>query len=588
MASTNELQEKALTGKPLKRFFRMLSLDRREIGFVYIYAIFNGLINLSLPLGIQAIIGLTLANEISSSWVLLIVVVTLGTAIAGVMQILQISLTEKLQQRVFVRSSFEFAWRLPRLRMDALTKYYPPELVNRFFDTLNVQKGLPKILIDFSQALLQIIFGVILLSFYHPFFVFFGLALMGLLFLIIRLTGPRGMVSSLEESDYKYQVAYWLEEIARTLTTFKLTGESEIATRRTNELVNNYLKARKNHFKVLIFQFGNIVGFKTLVTAGLLILGSILLIERQINLGQFVASEIIIILVINSVEKLVLSAETVYDVLTAMEKLGKITDLPLERHHGIDFRAEDTRLPMEVKVKDLSFTYPGDPQPSLFHLSFDAEPGESICISGYNGSGKTLLLNMISGIYENYSGVIAYNDIPMRNYDPITLRGYIGDCLTQKVLFRGTVLENLTMGRSEVTMEHIRWTLDKLELTDYIHSLPDGLETELVPEGPRMPESISRKLILARSICRRPRMLVMDDFLRVLDPEERERIGTFLTGCPLWTLIAASNDPVFAAKCTKVVVLSQGTITDSGTFEQISQRPYAASIFGLTDADAEA
>lgn len=567
--------DQVLTGRPIRRFFRMLSLDRKEIGFIYIYAIFNGIINLSLPLGIQAIIGLTLANEISSSWIVLIVVVTLGTAIAGVMQILQVSLTEKLQQRVFARSAFEFAWRLPRLKLEELTEYYPPELVNRFFDTQNVQKGLPKILIDFSQAILQILFGILLLSFYHPFFVFFGIGLSTILFLIIRVTGPRGLQTSLQESDYKYKVAYWLEEIARTLTSFKLSGETDLAVDRTNDLVRSYLISRKRHFKVLILQYANIVGFKTIVTAGLLILGSILLINRQINLGQFVASEIIIILVISSVEKLVLSAETVYDVLTAMEKLGKITDLPLERHTGIDFEDEDLKMPMILKVKDMSFSFPGDSHASISQLTFEANPGESICISGANGSGKSLALSLVSGLYENYSGLISYNDIPIKNYDPITFRGHIGDCLHQKVLFRGTVMDNLAMGRPGITMESIRWTLEKLELTEFVHSLPDGLNTELVPEGPRLPESISRKLILARSITKRPRMLVMDDFLRSLDPGERDRISTFLTSCPLWTLVAATNDRILASKCDRVYVMSQGTITDSGTFEEISQRPYS-------------
>lgn len=572
--------DQVLTGRPIRRFFRMLSLDRKEIGFIYIYAIFNGIITLSLPLGIQAIIGLTLANEISSSWVVLIVVVTLGTAVAGVMQILQVSLTEKLQQRVFARSAFEFAWRLPRLKLEKLTEYYPPELVNRFFDTQNVQKGLPKILIDFSQAILQILFGILLLSFYHPFFVFFGIGLSTILFLIIRLTGPRGLHTSLQESDYKYKVAYWLEEVARTLTSFKLSGETDLAVEKTNDLVKKYLQSRKKHFKVLILQYANVVGFKTIVTAGLLILGSILLINRQINLGQFVASEIIIILVISSVEKLVLSAETVYDVLTAMEKLGKITDLPLERHEGIDFEDEDLKMPMTLKVKDMSFSFPGDPHASLSNLTFEASPGECICISGTNGSGKSLVLSLVSGLYENYSGLISYNDIPIKNYDPITFRGHIGDCLHQKVLFRGTVMENLTMGRPGISMESIRWTLEKLELTEFIHSLPEGLNTDLVPEGPRLPESISRKLILARSIAKRPRMLVMDDFLRSLDPGERERISTFLTSCPLWTLVAASNDPIFASKCDRVYVMNQGNITDSGTYEEISQQSYSREFFG--------
>ncbi len=576
-----ESHENSLKGRPLQRFFRLLSVERKEIGYVYIYAIFNGLINLSLPLGIQAIISFTLANEISSSWVLLIAVVTVGTALAGIMQIMQITITEMLQQRVFTRASFEFAYRIPRLRMEALTKYYPPELVNRFFDTLNVQKGLPKILIDFSTATLQIFFGMILLSFYHPFFVFFGVGLMLILFLIVRYTGPRGMRTSLEESDYKYQVAYWLEEIARTMSTFKLAGQSDLAMRRTDDLVSNYLDARKKHFKVLIFQFANIVGFKTIVTAGLLILGSVLLIQREINIGQFVASEIIIILIINSVEKLVLSAEVVYDVLTGMEKIGKITDLPLEKESGIEFDTVDTGKGLSVKLKDLTFSYPGDEQASLFHISMDVKAGEKVCISGFSGSGKTLLLNVISGLYDSFTGVLSYNDVPYRNYSVSSVRAVIGDCLSQKVLFRGSLLENLTMGREDVTLQNLRSALDKLGLTEFIQHLPEGLNTQLVPESPMLPEGVVRRLILAKCIAKNPHLLVMDDILRIVEPEERRKIARYLIDELDFSLITVSNDPLVASRCDKVLIMNQGTIIDSGTYEEISQRPYATNLFNL-------
>ena len=576
MASTSD---SPFAGRPLARFFRLMSEEKGTIGYIYLYAIFAGLINLSLPLGIQAILSLTLANEISSSWILLIVVVTAGTALAGIMQIMQISLTEILQQRVFVRSSLEFAYRIPRFKMEALMKYYPPELINRFFDTLNLQKGLPKILIDFSTAILQIIFGLILLSFYHPFFVIFGVGLLLLLILIVRLTGPRGLKTSLEESDYKYQVVFWLEELARTLSTFKLAGETRLPVKKTDDLVCHYLDARKKHFRVLMFQYGNIVAFKTLITAVLLILGSILLIQREINIGQFVASEIVIILIISSVEKLVLSAETIYDVLTALEKLGKVTDLPLERHEGLDYAPMRFGGGVSLKIKDLTFTYPGDPEPSLFHLSMEAKPGEKVCIVGFNGAGKSLLLNVISGLYESYTGVLAYNDIPAANYDPVALRSYIGDCLSQKILFRGTLRENLSMGKEHVSVEDILWATDRMGLTDFVQSLPKGLDTMILPEGPQFPQTIVRKLILARCIAKRPQMLVMEDFLSTLNREERIRLAEFLTSDEIPTFIVASNDPVVASRCDKVVVMQQGTIIETGTYEEIRQRPYARNIF---------
>ncbi|MEM6264483.1 MAG: ATP-binding cassette domain-containing protein [Bacteroidota bacterium] len=566
--------EDTLKGRPIKRFFRLLEPDRKEVVYIYLYAIFNGLINLSLPLGIQAIISLILADEISSSWVILIVVVTVGTAMAGGLQIMQVTITEMLQQKIFARASFEFAYRIPRIKAEKLLKYYPPELVNRFFDVMNVQKGLPKILIDFSTASLQILFGLILLSFYNSAFVFFGIGLLVILVLIFRISGPSGLRTSLEESNYKYEVVYWLEEIARTLTNFKLAGNSNLPLKKTDALVSNYLDARKAHFRVLIFQYANIVGFKTIVTAGLLILGSVLLIQREINIGQFVASEIIIITIISSVEKLILSMDTVYDLLTAMEKIGKVTDMPLEAQKGLEYRDDVDARGMELTLRDLKFSYPGDLRPSLNDVDLDIKPGEKVAIIGNVGAGQTLLTGLISGLYDSFEGVIAYNGIPLNNYDRQSLRSNIGDILSRNVLFRGTLEENITMGREEIDYDDLRWVIDNLDLREFIQRMPEGLNTMLVPEGPQMPPSVVRRLIIAKSVIKRPSLLVMEDFIPDREPDIKEKIANFLTQSDLWTLIGASNDPLFVSKCEKVVVMDHGTILEVGTYEEISQKPY--------------
>ena len=134
---------------------------------IYTYALFNGVINLSLPLGVQAIIGFVISAEFSTSWGLLIFIVVAGVMAAGVIQILQLSLTELLQKRIFTRAAFEFAYRIPRFKVESIASSYAPELINRFFDTLTIQKGLSKILVDFSASSLQIFFWsvvVIILS----------------------------------------------------------------------------------------------------------------------------------------------------------------------------------------------------------------------------------------------------------------------------------------------------------------------------------------------------------------------------------------------------------------------------------------
>jgi len=258
------------TLSPAKRLFRLLSVDRADIINIYICAGLNGLISLTIPLGVQAVIGLIMAGSVSASWLLLVGLVVIGVVASGALLVMQVTLTEILQQRLFVRSAIEFTYRIPRVRPEALGGSYAPELVNRFFDTTMVQKGLPKVLIDLPSALLQIVFGLLLLSFYHPYFIIFGLMLMLLLVAIFRFTWYSGLSSSLNESKYKHKVAHWLEELARSLYTFKQAGDSPLPMQRADALLKGYLGARRSHFRVLMLQLVSTVAFKTLITAAFL------------------------------------------------------------------------------------------------------------------------------------------------------------------------------------------------------------------------------------------------------------------------------------------------------------------------------
>ena len=548
---------------PVERFWRLLKPDSAEIKNVYIYAIFSGLVSLSLPLGIQAIVNLIQGGQISTSWIVLVVFVVLGVAVTGILQILQLRITENLQQKIFSRAAFEFAYRIPRIRMEALYNHYAPELINRFFDTIAVQKGLSKILIDFSVASLQVIFGLVLLSFYHPFFIFFSLILMVLVYAIFRFTSARGLNTSLEESKNKYKVAYWLEELARTATTFKLNGNTDLPLQRTDRHVGSYLASRESHFRVLVQQYSLLVVFKVLVATGLLAIGGILVMEQLMNIGQFIAAEIIILLVMASVEKLILNFETIYDVLTALEKIGQVTDMELEPEEGqgIDLSENCTTCGINIDLENVNFTYPGNKQKTLNDLSLSLQDGEKIMISGENGSGKSTLLAIIAGLYDIQGGTISYNGLPKGNLNLASVRTVIGDSLSQEELFEGTVLENIVMGRESVSFDDVKWAVDHMGLTQFIKELPNGFDTKINPVGKNLPRSIVQKLLLARSISGHPKLLLLEDTLKYIDKKERMRIIEFITSPEnQWTLVAISTDLYLARRSDKVVYMKDGQI----------------------------
>jgi len=553
---------------PGQRFWRLLKPDKREITNIYVYSIFAGLVSLSLPLGIQAIINLIQGGQVNTAWVVLVLFVVLGVAVTGVFQILQLRLTENLQQRIFSRAAFEFAYRIPRVKMEELYKHYAPELMNRFFDTISVQKGLSKILIDFSTAILQVFFGLVLLSFYHPFFILFSLVLIISLYVLIRYIARRGLQTSLVESKHKYRMAHWLEEMARTGTTFRLAGRTDLPLNETDSHVERYIDARENHFKVLVQQYSLMVGFKVLVALGLLAIGGILVMEQLMNIGQFVAAEIIILLIMSSVEKLIMSLETIYDVLTSLEKIGQVTDLELESDEGVDLEIECATPGLSVRLRDIRFHYPNGTKDIIQGLDLNIEPGERVLLTGPNGSGKSTLLSLVAGLYDPQQGNVSYDDFPKGNLQLCSLRSVVGDYMTQEDLFEGTLLENLTMGRPAATFENVKWAVENLGLIEFIERQPKGYETFFDPQGKRLSRSIIQKLLFARSIVDKPKLLLLEDAFEHLDPRELKKTIDFITSPENpWSILAVSTHPYLASKADRIHFMENGKITESGDYE---------------------
>jgi ABC-type bacteriocin/lantibiotic exporter with double-glycine peptidase domain len=545
--------------KPMQRLRRLLAVDKREITQVYIYALLNGLVNLSLPLGIQAIINLIQGGEVSTSWIILVAFVLTGIALTGVFQLMQLRIVENIAQKIFSRASFEFAYRIPRIKYSELYKYYAPELANRFFDTLTIQKGLPKILIDFSLAAFQIIAGLVVLSMYHSFFILFGVGLIALVYTILVFTGPRGLKSSLKESKHKYDVAHWLEEVARTKMSFKLVKDPEISLTNTDSRVSNYINARETHFRVLVSQFISLIGFKVMVAAGLLVIGGMLVFQQEMNIGQFVAAEIIIILIINSVEKLIKSLDSIYDVLTALEKIGYVTDMELENEEGLSF--DDQINQMAVSVSNIKFAFPDSNSNILDDISFDVPTGQSVVITGSSGSGKSTLISLIAGINDPKDGVILFNGLSIQSVNGNSLRQHIGFALSNNQIFQGSVLDNISMGREIIKTQDVVNAIEMVNLEGFIKTLPMGLNTRLDPEGQRIPRSAINKIILARAIVSSPTLLLLEDPLDHVPATEKEVIIQKLTakGNP-WSIIITAVDNIWSKYIDHEVHLDNGQV----------------------------
>lgn len=538
------------------KIYDVLRFERREISEVYFYAILNGLVNLSLPLGIQSIISFVLGGSISTSLVLLIIFVVAGVFLNGLLQVNQLKIIEKIQQQLFVRYTFMYAYKLPRIDLKATDGYYMPEMVNRVFDTATLQKGLSKLLIDFPSAIIQITFSLALLSFYHPIFIFFSLLLVTVLIVILRLTGLKGLQTSIVESDYKYKVAGYLEDMARSLISFKFSIGNGLHIRKTDEYVSGYIKARTSHFNILQVQYWTFIAFKLLITASMLTVGASLLVDQQLNIGQFIASELIIMTVISYVEKIIVSLDNVYDIITSAEKLNKLPEKTSEQSG--EWSPETGRQGFTVSLRDVTFGYKPDHN-VVTNVSIEVNAGEKVTITGPQSGGKSTLLKLIAGLYNPGNGVVSISNIPVGQYDKQTLRTHISILLQHIDIFEGTVWDNITMGNQGTRLEDVSPLVDLVGLNNFINSSADGYQRLLPTAGIGLSQKVAKKILLVRALVKKPSLLLLEEPWLGLEEEYARNIQNYLLQQPATTFIINHNDE-FAERCDKVITLDKGYV----------------------------
>jgi ABC-type multidrug transport system fused ATPase/permease subunit len=150
----------------------------------------------------------------------------------------------------------------------------------------------------------------------------------------------------------------------------------------------------------------------------------------------------------------------------------------------------------------------------------------------------------------------------MGNLNPIMLRSSIGDCLLDELLFEGTLLENITMGRDKATFENVKWATENVGLKDYVKSLPDGYNTYIHPKGTQFSKGVIDKIILARSIADKPKLLLVKDVFSSMREEEKSEIIDFLISKEHnWTLVMSSTDKFFESKMDKIIKTENGFLT---------------------------
>lgn len=546
------------TLSPYQRLKALLRAERSTLWVAIIYSIVIGLLTLVVPIAVQSLVNTVAFGSVLQPVVVLTLFVFMALGFSTAMNGLRAYVVELLQRSVFARVTQDFTHRLLRVNAEAFDRYHGPEVVNRFFDVVTVQKAAATLLIDGLTILMQTIIGMILVALYHPILLAYDFLLIVSMLFIIFVLGRGAVYTAIKESKAKYAVEAWLEQIAAHLIAFKSPGGAAHAVEHSRHLLEHYLEYREKHFTVLLRQIIGSFALQAIASSILLGIGGYLVISRQLTLGQLVAAELVVTLMVSGFTKFGKHLEVYYDLLAALDKLGNVIDLPLEREGGEAHISGEG--PLSLQIRQLKYR-------QLSVQGFDLAAGQSLGLMGHNGCGKSTLADLLYGLREPQSGVITLDGVDLRDLPLSELRKHVS--LVREIeIFPGTLLDNVRLGK-DLSHDQVRELLNRVGLLDEIQLLPQGLNVELHPSGRPLSRVQASRLMIARAIAGNPRMLILDDALDQIDRvQEREEMCRILFDpAASWTLVCITERPDLLARCKRLAVLEWGNLRDSNLQE---------------------
>lgn len=555
---------------PYYRLWRMIVEDKQDLFLILIYSSLGGVLSLAVPLSTQMVVNTIAAGFFLQPITVIAGLVLGGLLFAAVLRLLTIWLVELVRQRVFNRIALRIAYRVPRILHSRLSKEYLPDLVNRFFDVITVQGNFANLLLDVPAATLQIIIGLTLMALYSPYLLAFVLIVIAFVFCEVFLLGYGGYQTRSNETSKRYLVAEWLEELGRCETSIKLNKFPMHILEQTDNLVVEYTGARRKHFDVLFRQASGLAFFQAFAAAGVLGIGGWLVIERQLALGQLVAAQLLVTQMLPALERLIRHLQTLYELLSALGKIGYVEDLPLERTNGSDCAV--TTGGAAINIQGLHVDY-GQRTNAINGMNLQLQPGERISLMGPNASGKSTLAFVLSGLIEPNSGIVQINGMDVRDINYESLRGIVSLVTDANEIFEGNIETNVTFGRSEISHADMQWSLRLVDFEEELVGMRDGLKTQLLSGGRNLSRGQAQKLLIARAIAQKPQLLILDEAFTGIEERSKMQIldRIFAQEMP-WTIIDISQDADTIFHTSRMVFLREGKVVESGSLRECLAR----------------
>ncbi len=526
---------------PTGRLWQLAKQERSALGIIGVYAAGVGLFTLATPIAVQALVGSVAFGTALQPIVVLSILLTGALTFQSTLKALQAYVVETVQQRLFVRVALDLGYRLPRVTHAAIESGFGAESVNRFFEIVTLQKTTSIWLTDGVATVLQVTIGLVVLAFYHPFLLAFALALIAISAVVVIAPSKLGLSTSINESIAKYEVADWLQSVASAPQVFGSEAAAALVADRAESLTRSYLTNRRRHFRVLFGQTVATLGLQIVASAALLGLGGWLVLQKELTLGQLVAAELIVAAVVSGLSKTGKLLDAGYDLLTSVDKVGHLLDVPIHTS-GSSTEAFSTTRPIRVEARNLTHGHQ--------HLDLVVASGERVAVIC---DQPMKWAQSLAGQRPPDDGLMLFDGIEGTRLSVASLREHVS-LIRGRAIFQGTVLENVSIGRPGAPMTRVRAALEQVGLLDAIRALPKGLDTRLEATGAPLTTGQVVQLQLARAIIAAPKLVVIAVSLEMLSAQARDRcIDAMVDPAAPWSLIALveNSSDALVARCNR-------------------------------------
>lgn len=519
-------------GHLFSQVFKVLIPEKSFYFTAIVYGIGISLLTLAIPISVQSLVNTISFGVLTQPLIILSLLLLVLLFMSGFFKTLQIYIVELFQRKLYARVATDVSNKLLGADPNSFKSINGVELTNRYFDIMTLQKSVKVLIMDATAMFLQIIVGLLVLAFYHPYFLVFDFVLVFLIWMVWFLFGKRAIITAIKESTAKYEVAQWLEEIARENFFFKTAMRKHYAAIKTDNKIINYIETRKKHFRHLFSQHIFLMIIYAVMSALILGLGGFLVTSGQLTIGQLVASELIITLILASLAKSGKYLESFYDLIAGVNKVAKLIELTPEELN--------TSISPDIKNGDLVFSKVCF-QSSLYQFNFDIEfkHGKNYLVAHKYLSSKNIFLDLLRGVQKARTGKISLAGQDYSSHNQLEIRDNIY-IVEEPVIFAGSIWENLISCTGNVETQKVMEVLEIVDLSKIVDIFPEGMNTNLMTNGYPLWRSQQIRLEIARAIIMRPKVLVLTEVIDQLDDERRMHILKYLSHMNT-TLIVFSN-----------------------------------------------